>query len=219
MIPIRRSEIHRYLGYAGKTPDEETDAMIERLIPRLEEAVSPAYIYKTFPLSWDNDIPVLESVPLQSRNLSRNLKGCLKVSVFACTLGIGADRLIRRTELKSMAEASVLQAIAAAMAEEVCDEVNRTIAQEAKEAGLYVRPRYSPGYGDLSLETQKLVFSLLHPEKAIGVTLTDALLMVPSKSVTALIGLSETEEPCILQGCEECSIHETCVYSRTGGEE
>ena len=53
--------------------------------------------------------------------------------------------------------------------------------------------RYSPGYGDLPLETQTAVFKALDCERTIGVTLTESLLMRPSKSVTAVIGMKERE--------------------------
>ena len=139
------------------------------------------------------------------------------VLLFAATLGIEADRLIERARVRSMAEVSILQAASAAMIEAYCDDINRRIKEEAHARGLYVRPRYSPGYGDLALKSQKDFFALLKPEKETGITLTSSLIMVPTKSVTALIGLSSHDLPCILQGCEDCTMHETCTFSRTGG--
>ena len=53
---------------------------------------------------------------------------------------------------------------------------------------MFFKPRFSPGYGDLSLEVQKEIFSLLDCPRKIGVSLGDSLLMTPSKSVTAIIG-------------------------------
>ena len=137
--------------------------------------------------------------------------------MFACTIGMEADRLIRRASITSMAYASVLQAAGAAFAESYCDAINKDINAKARSRGLYGRPRYSPGYGDLPLDVQKTVFALLDPFRTIGLSLTDSLLMVPSKSVTAFIGLSPTSQNCILEGCEACTQKDTCQYSRTGG--
>ena len=92
-----------------------------------------------------------------------------------------------------MARAAVLQACAAAVTEAFCDEINQTIRDDAKKEGLICNPRYSPGFGDLTLDYQKTVFRKLNPER-IGVTLNDSLLMSPSKSVTALIGRKPIQE-------------------------
>ena len=58
-------------------------------------------------------------------------------------------------------------------------------AREGKE----LCPRYSPGYGDFALENQKGIFNLLSPSKYTGLTLKDNMIMVPEKSVTAVIGI------------------------------
>ena len=75
--------------------------------------------------------------------------------------------------------------------------------------------RYSPGYGDLALESQREFFRVLNVTKTIGVSLTEGCLMVPTKSVTAFIGMSKTDKNCILSGCEDCTMRDTCMYSRT----
>ena len=49
--------------------------------------------------------------------------------------------------------------------------------------------RFSPGYGDLALAHQKEVLKLLNAEKNVGITLTDTCLMVPTKSVSAIVGI------------------------------
>ncbi len=62
------------------------------------------------------------------------------------------------------------------------------------------RPRFSPGYGDLTLLAQKDIFAVLDCGKRIGLTLNDSLLMSPSKSVTAFVGIGgnqkQTQEKC-----------------------
>ena len=54
-----------------------------------------------------------------------------------------------------------------------------------------LKPRFSPGFGDLSLENQKKIFSFLRCSQQIGLTLNDSLVMSPEKSVTAFIGLEK----------------------------
>ncbi len=113
-----------------------------------------------------------------------------------------------------MLDAAIYQAAGAAYVEAVCDEVNLKIKEEAAARGLFCRPRFSPGYGDLSLQYQKDLFRVLDITRNIAVSLSDSCLMTPSKSVTALVGLSRTEKNCSLQGCEACPSSADCPYRR-----
>ncbi len=62
-------------------------------------------------------------------------------------------------------------------------------AARAAAEGRALRPRFSPGYGDLAIDAQKDIFALLDCERQIGLTLGDSLLMSPGKSVTAFAGI------------------------------
>jgi hypothetical protein len=218
---INRKEIERYLGYAGHTPDEFTSALIETCVRELIDISSPRNYYLSFPIVWGKSadpeiIPItIDSMTIKSRNLTRNLRGCTRAVLLAATLGLGCDRLIRRAELAgSMTKAAVFQAAGAAMIEAYVDDVNRKIRSEAGADGLFCRPRYSPGYGDVPLSHQRDFDRILGLEKNAGIVLSDTLLMTPSKSVTAIIGLSPYNQNCILEGCEVCSFHESCEFSR-----
>ena len=81
---------------------------------------------------------------------------------------------------------------------------------DSKENGVSLTMRYSPGFGDLSLENQKKVFALLNPQKYIGVTLNDSLLMSPSKSVTAIVGIGGCDNK---DNCNNCNL-ENCEYRK-----
>ncbi|MDO4414474.1 MAG: vitamin B12 dependent-methionine synthase activation domain-containing protein [Erysipelotrichaceae bacterium] len=189
---ISRKEIRRYLGMMNAI-DEETDSLIEECVALLEQTAHPRYIYVRFPLIFREGYPCIESHMIRSRNLADNLAGCREVTIMAVTLGADVDRLIQRYSILSMSKAAVLQAASAAMCEEVCDHVNRMITIEAKRDHMKTHPRFSPGYGDLDLSTQKLIFSLINLPKEIGLTLNDSLLMTPFKSVTAFIGLEAAD--------------------------
>lgn len=209
---ISRKEIRRYLGMMKAESDDAADSLIEECVSLLEEAAVPRHIYEKFPLAWKNGFPVIEGNVIESRNLAKNLEGCTEVVIMAVTLGAEVDRLIQKYSILSMSKAAVLQACAAAMVEEVCDEVNDEIRHRALSDGFHCHPRFSPGYGDLHLEYQKVIFSLINLPKTIGLTLNSSLLMTPFKSVTALIGLApekaETEET----GCAACTMSPTCEY-------
>ena len=106
--------------------------------------------------------------------------------MFACTLGAEADRMIMRYTRTAPSRAVVLDALMSERVEALCD----LLEQEVTE-GKSSRPRFSAGYGDLSIELQKDIFTALDCERRIGLTLTSSFLMSPTKSVTAIIGITE----------------------------
>ena len=214
-MEVNRKEVERYLGYRGLTTiDEKMQSVIEDCIREMEEAMTPRCIYKTFPIEWDSESCEFAGIRVEPGNLTRNLKGCKEIVMLAVTIGPGADRLVKRSEIRDMLKAYTYQAVGAAAVEAWCDEVNERIKQEAADKELYARPRFSPGYGDFPLEVQKDFERILEMPKSIGVSLSDSLLMTPTKSITAVIGLSDKATDCHRAGCEECNMHETCEYSR-----
>ena len=215
MIKADRKEIFRYLGYRGREPETGVAEAADSCAAALQTVVEPRHVRRVFPLEWVSaDRFRIEGMDVASRNLSRNLRGCSEVCLMAATLGLGPDRLVQRAEaLGKMSRAVILQAAAAAMIEAYCDDVNEEIRREAAPKGLFLRPRFSPGYGDFSLEHQTELFRILEVQKKIGVTLTGSLLMMPSKSVTAVIGLSKENTHCMVQGCEVCG-KQDCSFRR-----
>lgn len=205
---IREREIYRYLGYCNQEPDERTRQMVQEVLTDLKTSVSPRNVMRLFSCNVENDIVSLSdgttTLILASKNLSYNLRGCEFAVLFAATLGHAADKLLMKYEIANMAKATVVQAASAEMIECYCDDIQEQIQREWEKKGYYLRPRFSPGYGDLPLECQKNIFEVLACEKRIGLTLTDTLLMLPTKSVTALIGITKDKEECNIAKCHNC---------------
>ena len=99
------------------------------------------------------------------------------------------------------------------MLEEYLDEWQDNLGREMQKEGYYLRPRFSPGYGDFSIDHQDMILRMLGSAKKIGLSLTDGNMLTPSKSVTALIGLSREKVPCHTNGCEACQKTD-CAYRR-----
>ncbi len=226
---INKKEVERYLGFKGVTTiDENISKTIDECIEEMSAQVNPKFTYKTFPIHWKfsykfipeenrkekNTSCEFEGIQVSSGNLLKNLDGCSEIVMLAVTLGPVPDMLVRKAEVRDMMKAYTFQAVGAAMAEAWCDEINDKIIKEAEERGLHARPRFSPGYGDFPLEVQKDFERILEMPKTIGVTLSDSLLMTPTKSITAVIGLSEIDTNCEKSGCEQCSMAGKCAYSR-----
>ena len=187
-----RAEIRRYAGMArgGTAEDAGTESLLAEVMEEMKGAFAYRVCYLRTGIAWDGEKPLL---PFGSE--SRQLAGCLRGSretvVFAATAGMEADRRIARYQRISPTKALLAQAYGAERAERLCDVFCAEIAEEAAAEGLRCTPRFSPGYGDLPLETQRDVFRLLDCERKIGVWLNESLLMTPSKSVTAVFGLLE----------------------------
>lgn len=206
-------EAIRYLGYGRHAVDEQTLTMIESSMQELETQVRERFIYRIFELSQEDGILKIGEWTIKSSSLSKNMKGCERVAVFAATLGTAADQIIRRASISEMARAVVLQACAAALLEDYCDRCQDQIGQEMLRENCYLRPRFSPGYGDFDIRHQEELLRIIQADKHIGLTMTKSYMLTPTKSVTALIGISKEQTPCHRQGCEMCDKTE-CIYRR-----
>ena len=182
-FPFNDREI---LRYAGCTTGEE----LTSLLAEAKSLVKNAFVYKVcfarLPVQTEGGRVALNGVLLPSNDLKKALKGCKEVLLMAATVGVGIDRLVLKYQQISPSKAVFLQAIGAERIETLC---NAFCKDFEREEGVLLRPRFSPGYGDLPLEIQNLVFQWLSPEKSIGLTLGDSLLMSPTKSVTAFVGI------------------------------
>lgn len=216
-IPVK--EVQRYMGYHGITeiaPDMQE--RINKAIDQVGAQSHPRIITKEYPVRINGNVITIyngtEEVNLESEALARNLKGCCGALLLAATIGPACDMLVRRASITSAADAAIYQAAGAAAIEAFLDDMNDKIKADYEAQGLFLRPRFSPGYGDLKLDHQKDWFRLLDVSKQIGVELTDSLLMVPTKSVTAIIGIGIDKAKTSCSGCSGCNKKDTCNYSK-----
>ena len=181
------SEIVRY-SRSG-VGDVQTEALIERCLSALPSRDKATVVYRILPVTVGEDGVDTPFGKISSVALAKVLKGCTRVVLFALTAGIEYDIFINRNEKLSPAAALIGSAIGSERAESIADAFCRYMSQSLAEEGLSLTRRFSPGYSDLSLELQTEIFKILKPERSIGVYLNKSLLMSPSKSVTALMGV------------------------------
>ena len=210
---IDRREVIRYLGYKGHTPTQEVLDLIEECVKEVEAAAEPKHVMRRFPVEIDGEHVAAGGLSLHSSQLARNLKDCKEVIFFAATLGMGVDRLLHKYLKLQVSKAGVIQAVAAAAIEAYCNQCQQSIEAECAKEGLFVRPRYSPGYGDLALTVQNDFLQVLQAQKTVGIVLTEGDIMLPEKSVTAIMGLSPVQTGCHREGCEMCP-NIGCAYRR-----
>jgi hypothetical protein len=216
-IPVK--EVQRYMGYHGIVDiAPEMQEKIHKAIEHLGTQSHPRIISKEYRITVAEKTVTLhaenEDVTFESEGLVRNLTGCCGAVLLAVTIGPACDMLVRRASITSAADSAVYQAAGAAAIEAFLDDYNDKLKASYEARGLFLRPRFSPGYGDLKLEHQKDWFRLLDITKQIGIELTDSLLMVPTKSVTAIIGIGIDETKTGCTGCKGCNRHDTCEFSK-----
>ena len=203
---LDRAEAVRYLGGSGIALDERMNALLDDCEHELLRTIDAKYLYKLVDLPCE---PLM-----RGEDIRAHLEGCSRAAVMCATLGAGVDRLLRVSQIADMSRAVVLDSLAAAAIEQVCDEVEQRIA--AGFPGQYLTFRFGPGYGDYPLSIQKHLLRLLDASRKIGLSLNDSLLLTPTKSVTAVIGLSDLPIPRRKRGCAVCSLRETCAYRKRG---
>ena len=195
---VDKKEILRYMGC--KTPDDNILSLLEECLTEAMPTFSYAVSYSVYPIKYKKDI--------SSNGLLKHLSDSDEIIIFAATIGVGIDRLISKYSRISPTKAVIFQAIGTERIEALCD----SFCDEMKKKYKCITNRFSPGYSDWDIKDQKLIISVTDATKNLGICLNDSFLMSPSKSVTAVVGIknTETEEK---NPCESCN-NAGCIYRR-----
>ena len=198
---ISRKETLQYLGWLGSPIPDELEDEISRCESRILETARPRAVWRLFDLLPDGSLAGTQFRP-EGQDVPALLKDCSQVILMAVTLGSETERLLRTAQARSMGEAVILDAAAGAAVENVCER--------------FLTDRFSPGYGDFPFSQQRAFFDLLDITRRIGVSLTESGLMLPQKSVTALMGLADTPQEHRHRGCASCRLFATCSFRKEG---
>ena len=175
--PVDEAEALRYAG--ARVGSEETRALLSKAVSLLSPLLSPAAAIAEVSLERKGDALLIEGVPVFSKALLCHAEGQAKAHLFCATVGIAVDRCIRRSASSSLALSHMLSAVATERVEALCDALCLSVGGKTV--------RLSPGYADIPLSFNKDILQLLDCQRRLGVTLTESLLMTPTKSVTAIV--------------------------------
>ena len=218
LTEISREEALRYLGVRGE-PDAALRADLDRCAELLTAQARPRAVWKLFRREADGTLEGTSFRPA-GQDIRRFLSGCGRVILLGATLGAEAETLLRRAQTLVMGDALLLDALASAAVENVCDNLCRDL--EARFSPESLTSRFSPGYGDFPLSQQRELCAVLDLSRRLGVSLTPGGLMIPQKSVTALIGVRAAESNPSAgaefprAGCEACALSDHCQYKKEG---
>ena len=203
-------DVNEILRYAGvKKASQQDVELVDSCLLEAQDIFRFSVCYAVFSVSIKGSEVDFTFAKTTSKDLAKNLKGCDRAIVFCATVGLKIDRLIAKYGITAPSKALTFQAIGAERIESLCKLFNHEMGE--KYANL--KPRFSPGYGDLDLTFQLDIFRALDCYKKIGVNLTNEFLMTPSKSVTAIIGVSNKKCDEDSFGCNNCN-QTNCEFRR-----
>lgn len=211
---ISENEVLLYLGYRTGAVPEELERQIAACAGEIRATARPHAVWR--PMRLDGTRLLGSDVTLEGEDIRALLSGCGEAVLLAVTLGPEVERLLRRAEVTDLARALVLDAAASTAVENVCDLLEADLRAYYGAQGLFLTDRFSPGYGDFPLAEQRPFCALLDTERRIGLHLSESCILVPRKSVTALLGVSPVPKPKRARGCEKCSMFRSCPYRRDG---
>ncbi len=204
-ITIDPKEVAVYLGYySANGIDKKT--ITDSILEFMDNSDFRACLAKVPVKITENGVD-LGFMQVESKSLQKNLDGCDEAYILAATTGISSQRLIERNSVVSPIKGIVTDCTGSAAIEAFCDKINLSLSDNPD----FLRPRFSPGYGDLCIDCQRKIVDFLCANKNIGLSLTESLMMVPKKSVTAIIGIGKEKNKCKGNGCMTCKT-ENCPY-------
>ncbi len=223
MTDLNYNEILMYLGHRGQEVTPEVDAQMKKGIGEVQQFAVPRLVYRRLPVAdgqmvglsigdtaeesgntgWGNDIREI-------------LSPCREAVLLAVTLGAEIEHLLLKREVADIGDAFILDACASVAAENVCDRFEEDFRAELAAEGRFLTSRFSPGYGDCPIELQKAICEVLNTSRRIGLSVTEHCMMVPRKSVTAVMGISDAPQTLRKKGCEACNMFLNCTYRKRG---
>jgi len=212
-IPLR--EVLHFLGWRGTPLESGLVDELKALCRQVCESVQPRVRVQRFAIGKDGRLEGCAFAP-EGEDIRSMLAPCHEAVLLAATLGVQSERLLLREQSRGSAQAVMMDAVLSAAIEAVCDQAEESLREEARRSGLYLTDRFSPGYGDMPLAQCREICEVLSASRLIGLTVSQSGIMIPRKSVTAVMGLSKAPVARRPSGCEGCAMRKTCALSRTG---
>ena len=216
-ISIDREEVLRYLEYKGQDIDNNLIEIIEECRNIAKDRINPRYTFRVYSIKQKyKGIIELEgtNLILESNDLYEILKDCNECILMAATLGINIEKDIKKYSCTELTKGIIIDSCATTAIEEVCDIVQNEIENNILKNGQYLTFRYSPGYGDLSIEKNTEILTILNGQKEIGLTITNSGIMIPRKSVIAIIGITDKKVEQDKTSCSTCKNKSKCKFKK-----
>lgn len=203
------SELKRYSGFTKCT--EFPQRLLDQACTEAQIISQPKAIWQIYDYDAKSaTIMSPEPLTLPPTVISKHLANSLKIVVIAVTIGPNLEELVSDYFTKNEYTLGLLLDAAGTTAVEVAaDQACELIKQEANKQGYATLFRFSPGYGQWDITVQPKILSLAHADE-INITATPSCMLLPRKSITAVIGLTanvctqDLEENTKNSKCHQC---------------
>lgn len=154
------------------------------------------------------------NVELRGRDIYRHLKDARFAALMACTLGMDAERRLRTTGAQQPLEGAVLDAACSAYVEAAVEQMDQQAKAAAAAHGSPATGALAPATATARLSAQRSIVDALNATRLIGLTVTPTSLLMPTKSVTAVIGLfdGKVHDAQSRPTCNICRMREHCRF-------
>ena len=226
---LNREEALGYVGYAGQEMDAHLRERFEALADSCERGLRPACVWALYQVdeartreNAEAGAPAValrgSALMLPGRDIAAHLQGAREVALLACTLGAASEREMRKLGALSATDELLYGAACSALVEAAANAAEAHVVTQAAARGLHTNWRFSPGYGDLPLSIQPEFLRTLDATRRMGIVVNAGGLMVPTKSVTAVVGLFDTPTPGaeVRTRCGVCQLRHCCERRKRG---
>lgn len=216
---LSENTLIKLLGYSQENVPHSVFESAKNLLSGVVKLLSPQGGFKIFDsqsVSFSKDyFRVKDQTFNCGKIITSNFKKCESLSIITVSLGNKiSDEIRELMDSGDILAGFILDKIASEIVEQYADKIEEMISNLCNTQNLKITNRYSPGYCGWDVKEQQKLFALL-PEKFCGISLTDSSLMIPIKSISAVIGIGKNAEKKDYQ-CSICDI-EFC-YKRERNE-
>ena len=210
------NEVLRYMGCPPNLADEGLRSLAQQASGQILREARPRWAWRCFDVAEESEgVRLSCGLLLPGQDLKRHLEGCRRAVLFCATLGVQVDSFIRRAQSVDMLHGLALDCAADTAVEQVCDQIEAEL--QGQFPSCFYPFRYSPGYGDLPLTLQNELLELLDAPRRVGLTASTSHILIPRKSVTAILGVADQPIAQSVRSCLSCPAHENCGYRKSGG--
>ncbi|MEG1448399.1 MAG: methionine synthase [Oscillospiraceae bacterium] len=217
LCKINIDEVLKYLGYkGGNIPKEEIDE-IYKISEMAIEVARPKYCYGEYPIEiTESGVKVSgTTLFLGGQDIKKHLANSERCVLFAATLGLDVDIFLRQNS-HDVKKTLIFDCCASDLVERLCDEFENRLRSEKTAQGLFLTSRFSCGYGDLKIDLQREFVAVLNATRQIGLNVSSSNLLIPTKSVTAILGVGKKQSQ-KAYSCDICFLKNSCSIRKAGG--
>ena len=128
---IDKNEVKRYLRLHGGDCGD-IDELIEKLSQKALETLCPKSVINSFEIEHTQNGIVLKGtdVSFEGNLVKKTFEGCDEVYVFAATLTLQSETLLKQCFAKSTVDGIVCDSVLTTMIEAYCDEIDEAVVKK-----------------------------------------------------------------------------------------